>query len=165
MGLARHVQHYLRGAQAPLLLSRYSAALPGTSPSGRHFEALGGGRGSSSSANLVTAEDLVAVEMFSVQLPAEFSFELLEGERLGRRPSEQLSHVPSSVRLGDEGAGSLVAEESPALAWRPVVDQHGVGFVTAGRPLARKRPHLIPVYDDVVRCALGTPKGWVDIAA
>jgi Family of unknown function (DUF6308) len=30
--------------------------------------------------------------------------------------------------------------------------------VTAGKLLARKRPSLIPVYDDVVRCAYDWPK-------
>jgi hypothetical protein len=35
--------------------------------------------------------------------------------------------------------------------------QYGVGWVTAGKLLARKRPSLIPVYDDVVRCAFGQP--------
>jgi hypothetical protein len=30
--------------------------------------------------------------------------------------------------------------------------------VTAGKLLARKRPALIPVYDDVVRCAFGHPQ-------
>jgi Family of unknown function (DUF6308) len=30
--------------------------------------------------------------------------------------------------------------------------------VTAGKLFARKRPSLIPVYDDVVRCAFDRPK-------
>lgn len=41
----------------------------------------------------------------------------------------------------------------------------GTGWVTAGKPLARKRPQLIPVYDEVVRCAFGTSNGfwrWLD---
>lgn len=29
--------------------------------------------------------------------------------------------------------------------------------MTAGKLMARKRPRLIPVYDDVVRCVLGHP--------
>lgn len=32
----------------------------------------------------------------------------------------------------------------------------------AGKLLARKRPHLIPVYDQVIRCLLGRPeKVWL----
>lgn len=34
--------------------------------------------------------------------------------------------------------------------------------MTAGKVFARKRPHLIPVYDRVVACALGRPDNfWV----
>jgi hypothetical protein len=36
--------------------------------------------------------------------------------------------------------------------------QDGAGWVTAGKLLARKRPSLIPVYDNVVRCAFDHPK-------
>jgi len=36
--------------------------------------------------------------------------------------------------------------------------QDGAGWVTAGKLLARKRPALIPVYDNVVRCAFGWPQ-------
>jgi hypothetical protein len=37
--------------------------------------------------------------------------------------------------------------------------------VTAGKLLARKRPRLIPVWDNVVRCAFGRPSSawlWLD---
>ena len=37
--------------------------------------------------------------------------------------------------------------------------------MTAGKLLARKRPHLIPVWDNVVRCALARPASawmWLD---
>ena len=39
--------------------------------------------------------------------------------------------------------------------------QRGMGWVTAGKLLARKRPHLIPVYDNVTRCLLDRPSGQV----
>ena len=38
------------------------------------------------------------------------------------------------------------------------LSEHGIGFVTAGKLMARKRPRLIPVYDDVVKCALDEPQ-------
>lgn len=34
----------------------------------------------------------------------------------------------------------------------------GVDWVIARKLLARKRPRLLPVYDKVVRCALGRPR-------
>jgi hypothetical protein len=36
-------------------------------------------------------------------------------------------------------------------------DAPDIGWVTAGKLLARKRPKLVPVYDGVVKCALGNP--------
>ncbi len=39
-------------------------------------------------------------------------------------------------------------------------NQHKVGWVIAGKLVARKRPWLLPVYDRVVRCALGRPPSF-----
>ncbi|MFF7756029.1 DUF6308 family protein [Streptomyces sp. NPDC007971] len=57
--------------------------------------------------------------------------------------------------------------DSPASrAWDLLVGQHGVGWVIAGKLLARKRPRLLPVYDDVVRCTLGHPPDfWLPLHA
>lgn len=50
---------------------------------------------------------------------------------------------------------------SPAdTAWHLLTDQHGIGWVTAGKLLDRKRPRLLPVYDQVVRCFLGRPTSF-----
>ncbi|MEU3889709.1 DUF6308 family protein [Streptomyces sp. NPDC029041] len=40
---------------------------------------------------------------------------------------------------------------------RVLCNETGIGWVTAGKLLARKRPLLLPVYDQVVRCILGRP--------
>ncbi|MFF4504117.1 DUF6308 family protein [Streptomyces sp. NPDC001401] len=60
-----------------------------------------------------------------------------------------------------------LADGSPAhTAWHLLRDQPGIGWVTAGKLLARKRPRLVPVYDQVVRCVLGHPKSfWLDLHA
>lgn len=43
-------------------------------------------------------------------------------------------------------------------------DQPGIGWVTVGKLLARKRPRLLPVHDQVVRCVLGRPESfWLDL--
>ncbi|MFC8094825.1 DUF6308 family protein [Streptomyces sp. NPDC057301] len=66
-------------------------------------------------------------------------------------------------RVDVEAAG--LAKWSPAhTAWRLLCDQPGMGWVTAGKLLARKRPRLLPVYDQVVRCILGRSKSfWFDL--
>ncbi|GGX37385.1 DUF6308 family protein [Streptomyces chryseus] len=61
----------------------------------------------------------------------------------------------------------VVADGSPAdQAWHLLRDQADVGWVIAGKLLARKRPRSLPVYDRVVRCALGSPPSfWLDLHA
>jgi hypothetical protein len=90
---------------------------------------------------------------------------LLEGE-LGREVGDLLAHVDPDTDLGTQGARSLVADGQDAdRAWRLLKRQDNVGCVTAGKLLARKRPRLIPVWDNVVRCAFGRPKRawrWLD---
>lgn len=78
--------------------------------------------------------------------------------------SELLSSVRFDIDMVDAEADDL-AEGSPAhTAWRLLCDQPGIGWVTAGKILARKRPRLLPVYDQVVRCVLGRPKSfWLDL--
>lgn len=57
----------------------------------------------------------------------------------------------------------LIERGGPADSlWRLLEKQDGAGWVTAGKLLARKRPSLIPVYDNVVRCAFGWPQNvWI----
>jgi hypothetical protein len=58
-----------------------------------------------------------------------------------------------------EAKVSDLAPGSPAdEAWQRLREQPDVGWVIAGKLLARKRPQLLPVYDKVVRCALGRPR-------
>lgn len=130
---------------------------------GSRFEHLAGGGDRQAVARVVTADDLIAVQTLSVRIPAQVAVELLEGD-LGVRLSELLSSVGFDIDMVEAEAADL-AEGSPAhTAWRVLCDQPGIGWVTAGKLLARKRPRLLPVYDQVVRCVLGRPKSfWLDL--
>jgi len=128
--------------------------------SGRNFERLGGGGDDPSVANRFTASDLIAVEMLSVNVPAETSFQVLEGT-LGNELAALLTAIPTDISMSDPRAAELLADDSAASrVWTMLREQPGVGWVIAGKLMARKRPHLIPVYDDVVRCAVGNPPSW-----
>jgi hypothetical protein len=110
-------------------------------------------------ANRVTAEDLVAVTLLSVDVPGRVALQLLEGP-LRDQVTELLAQVPTDVALHDPVAGALLAQGSTVWqVWDVLEAPHGMGWVIAGKVLARKRPHLIPVYDNVLRCALGSPAG------
>ncbi|MFE1874737.1 DUF6308 family protein [Streptomyces sp. NPDC059496] len=123
---------------------------------GSRFEQLAGGGDRPDIADRITAEDLVAVQTLSVTVPAPVALDILEGP-LGARPSDLLHAVPRGIDMAD-AAATVLADGSPAgRAWHALRDQHDVGWVIAGKLLARKRPQLLPVYDRVVRCALGRP--------
>jgi hypothetical protein len=127
---------------------------------GGRFELLDCGGDRPGTCNRFTASDILAVQMLSVQLPPLVALDLLEGA-LGEEAAMLLEQTPASVRLWDDEAEALIKDGGPAhRVWRLLKRQDGVGWVTAGKLLARKRPSLIPVYDDVVRCAFGRPRGF-----
>lgn len=127
---------------------------------GGRFEELSGGGNRPAVKDVIVADDLIAVQMLSVQVPPTVALDLLEGD-LGSAITKQLRRLPTNIELGTDAAADLIADKGPAQqAWRLLKECDGVGWVIAGKLLARKRPHLIPVYDDVVRCAYGTGKGF-----
>jgi Family of unknown function (DUF6308) len=137
------------------------SAAPGQMPafSGSRFEFLAGGGDRQEVADLITAEDLVAVSTLSVDVPGAVALALLEGE-LGQEVGRLLAQVPIDVTIADPAALELFADRSPLQqAWSLLQRPTGMGYVITSKLLARKRPHLVPVYDSVVRCALGAPEG------
>jgi hypothetical protein len=106
-------------------------------------------------------DDLYAVEALNVRVPFAVGKELLEGQ-LGRDVSARLREISTDAELGIRSAGELVADGGHAdQAWQLLnnrIEKTGIGWVIAGKLLARKRPKLIPVYDSIVRCQFGAPK-------
>jgi hypothetical protein len=133
---------------------------PGGVPfTGSRFEHLAGGGDRLEVADWITAEDLVAVQTLSVTVPAPVALDILEGP-LGVRLSGLLHAIPRDINMVEADA-DVVADGSPAdQAWHLLRDQPDVGWVIAGKLLARKRPQLLPVYDRVVRCAVGRPPSF-----
>jgi hypothetical protein len=130
------------------------APLPYT---GRRFEALDGGGDRIETRDVIIGSDLIAVQMLSVKFPAEVAIDLLDGD-LGRQMTRLLAEIPAGVDLGTDGAEVLVADRNHAdRAWHLVEKQRGVGYVIAGKLMARKRPRLIPGYDRVLSCLFGAP--------
>ncbi|WP_420118792.1 DUF6308 family protein [Micromonospora sp.] len=127
---------------------------------GGQFDQLGGGGSRPETAGVITAEDLVAVELLRVRVPPQQALDLLQGP-LGERVAAELGRIPVDVALGTDEAYPLVVAGGPAdTAWRALRDAKGIGWVVAGKLLARKRPKLVPVYDTVVSCAYRTGTGF-----
>lgn len=168
--LAKTLQTWLNHDEVEKDLNNYFAepyqVAAGAVYSGRFFERLDGGGDRTEVCDRFTAADLVAVQMLSVNVPPETSIAILHGE-LGRTLSRHLRGIPNDVRLAEPQALEHLREDAPAQkAWWLLEREIGAGYVTAGKLMARKRPHLIPVYDSVVKCALEEPNPvWLTLHA
>lgn len=124
---------------------------------GARFEALAGGGNRPETADRISADDLIAVALLSVNIPRDAVLPLLEGD-LGDQIAERLAEVPPEAAITDRGGAAHLAPGRPLWqAWELLTAQRGIKWVTAGKLLARKRPALVPVYDKVVRCVFGAP--------
>ncbi len=129
---------------------------------GSRFELLFGGGDREETADMITADDLVAVQLLSVSVPGGAALDLLEGH-LGLEIGMRLGHIPTDVDLGtSEAAAQFVDGSAAQEAYALLKSPYRIGWVTATKLLARKRPRLVPVYDRVVRCAVGMPaRPWL----
>ncbi len=141
----------------------YFEKLPNGRPkyTGSRFETFGGG-GDSNEPNRVTAADLIAVSMLSVHVPAQAALGILED--LDDEIESLLSQVPVETRiehLRDTDFATFFERGAPTIAlwrlFRQKEDTWGIGQTTASKILARKRPHLIPIYDSVIAAQVGIP--------
>lgn len=149
-------------AFAACLVKRYLAIDPETGHarySGAYFERIGGGGNRPEVAYQFTAEDLIAVTMLSVRIERYHALHVLDYQ--ARELSSLLTQVPLGITLQDPAAQSLTAQGGPAWElWQAICDikprpkDNRIGPIAAGKLLARKRPHLVPVYDRRVESVL-----------
>lgn len=145
--------------------AEYVAAYFGVGQSGRpfysgsKFETFAGG-GDQNDPNRISAEDLVAVSMLSVHVPAQAALGILDG--LAEDLEGHLKCLPVEARFEDlthEQFQEYLGDSGPAAAAWSLLRQPGarwgVGQTTASKILARKRPHLVPIYDSVVAGSVG----------
>jgi hypothetical protein len=121
--------------------------------SGAHFETFPAGRGTSSPADAFTAEDLLAVSMLSVDVPARAAIRMLGDDQ--RRLSEHLARIPADLDLAYAEPDHIGDGSAARRLWTLVLGYPGVGKTRASKLLARKRPRLFPVIDSVVETGVG----------
>lgn len=129
----------------------------GTFTGGR-FERFAGGGDRPETADTFTGEDIVAVSLLSIRIPGRVALQVLDN----RAFEGLLGEIPVDVDLWEADERDVAAGSPADDLWHRLESIDGIGWVTAGKLLARKRPRLIPVYDDVVRKALGRKEkdGW-----
>lgn len=121
--------------------------------SGAKFDTLARGGYRADAADEITYDDLVAVTMLNVEVPPHTALKLLN-EAEGRAAASHLRGIPRLQKLASLDVEELHHDDHPAIQlWRLL--RTGMGKATASKLMARKRPHLIPVWDSVIGRELG----------
>lgn len=126
---------------------------------GSAFDTFAGG--GDAAPDELTAADLVAVSTLAVHVPARAALSLLDEQ--AEEVSALLSDIDPSWRLEDLDDDQFAEFADPRGAaqrlWnllrRTDSQRWGIGPTTASKIMARKRPHLVPVYDSVVKGVVG----------
>ncbi|MEU7981441.1 DUF6308 family protein [Micromonospora sp. NPDC049081] len=111
--------------------------------------------------DVLTLDDLLATTLLDISWRPLAIRALLAG---GDHVSAALTAIPADLDLWNAGPDTL--QVATALH-RWLDDLPGVGPVTASKLLARKRPRLVPIHDEIVLRVLAPPKKqlWVTLAA
>lgn len=118
---------------------------------GSRFDDFDGGGDRPEVAMRFTPADVVAVTFLSVQVPPRPTLWLVE-DRTGQL-QQVLRAIPTAGDPSDREASRQLTDRNSAAnrLWSLLDEQVGLGWVTVSKLLARKRPHLLPVYDQVVK--------------
>jgi len=131
---------------------------------GSHFESFAGGGDAITVQDRITPEDLLAVTCLGVYFPASATLNLLEGDA-ANGVAKQLSLIPNNVDLHSMTTNPIAENSAAWKAWDLIDDLDDIGRTLTSKLLARKRPRLLPVLDEVVVCALklGEKNNWRSI--
>lgn len=128
---------------------------------GSYFNSWAGGGDSATNANVITADDLVAVSFLAVDIPGEAAMGILDTHK--EQISSLLAKIPADRDLAEIPSGEFAdtfGPDSPATQlWHLLrgrdTGRWGVGETKTSKIMARKRPRLVPIYDSVVGPLMG----------
>jgi hypothetical protein len=113
----------------------------------------------SNSPHRFTSGDLLSVTALSVVVPPSAAVWIL-GDEGSKATGALLSKINSDAHIEDltsDEFGIHLGHASPAWKlWAVLFKQPGIGTTIAGKLMAAKRPHLIPISDSYVKETLGT---------
>jgi hypothetical protein len=131
---------------------------------GSHFEFLPGCTDRVSAMNEIMADDILATTLLGVNFPGTAVLELLEGSA-GTLVATQLALIPFDQDLHSFSSNPIGVDSPAWVAWNVIAGLDDVKRTKTSKLLARKRPRLLPILDDVVVCALklGDTEAWKGI--
>lgn len=115
---------------------------------GAHFDVLGRPWYDPLTLDAITATDIVAVSCLSVDVPADASVAILGPD--APKLSRLLRQIPADVDLWVAGDAEIGPDSASWRLWDTLRAYPGMGPTTTSKLIARKRPRLAPIYDDVV---------------
>lgn len=149
------------------LVRRYMAEAPtvpgGVAYTGSLFNSWDGGGDRLAVRDRFTDADVTSVGFLSVTIPSTAVIELLQTRH--ERLDSLLAQIPADLDLHAAGEEQIASSSHGSLLWLDLMQIDGISWVTAGKLLARKRPRLFPVYDNVVAEVVGHPTGlfWASL--
>lgn len=152
--------HQPSDARAVEALRRYYSREPYSNLApftGARFDAWDSTRSRAQDSDRFTADDLVAVSLLSVAVPAEAAVKLLDTD--AAKFAKLLHELGNDRDLADETESW--SDDWPGWQlWRELMDLPGVGATTASKLMSRKRPRLRPIYDSVVVRVIDSQNIW-----
>ncbi|MGO9031791.1 DUF6308 family protein [Mycobacterium sp.] len=138
-------------------LDRYFDGGPRDQFTGRWFERFA----ASGDPNRFGPSDLVAVESLSVNVPSESAARLILTE--ADHFNDLLRQIPPDRDLWEVDRSCVESGNAADRLHAELCTLKKVGWVTAGKLIAAKRPRVIPILDKEVARVLKPPKGlfWV----
>jgi hypothetical protein len=129
---------------------------------GRRFDDIGRTEdGFDVNPNVFTRDDSLAVVSLSMNRFGKRRQEWVTADNKNRF-ADLLVKVPTDVSIFDRSAATHIGDGSPAeKLWSELQKGDGIGWVTANKLIAHKRPLLILPYDNVWKSAMNPPKGKV----
>lgn len=128
---------------------------------GSYFNSWSGGGDSGENRDAITADDLIAVSFLSVKIPGEAAIGFLDTHK--DKISSLLMDIPGDRALSEVSPAAfrkILGKDSAAMElWHVLrgrdTGKWDVGRTKASKIMARKRPHLIPIYDSIVAPQMG----------
>ena len=117
---------------------------------GSHFEFFGGRGDNEETKDRFTYADVFAPNFLSMDVPAQLGYRLVEGD-LAEKAAVLLSKIPVNKELHEFATNPLTG--IPTELWN-LIDPKSTAVVRTSKLLARKRPHLLPILDSVLKVAL-----------